>query len=251
MDHSDGAPATTRRPLVVAYGIVCHALFALAVAAMVSGLYAGMQLGRGRIPSPLAWLANVALLVQFTTLHSALLTRRGQRTLARMVPSFGRELSTTTYALVSSVALLALFVLWTPSRIVWWHAVGAARVALTCLYAAAWLLVVRALVDAGLALQTGALGWRAVAASRRPVYPAMPRRGLFALVRQPIYLAFTLTLWTTPTWTPDQLLVASTLTLYCVLAPRWKEARFGRLYGDEFQRYRLRVPYFVPRWRRR
>lgn len=48
----------------------------------------------------------------------------------------------------------------------------------------------------GLALQTGSLGWVALFRGVKPVYPPMPVTGLFRLTRQPIYVSFTLTLWT-------------------------------------------------------
>jgi protein-S-isoprenylcysteine O-methyltransferase Ste14 len=78
----------------------------------------------------------------------------------------------------------------------------------------------------------------------------MPTRGLFRLVRQPIYVAFAMTLWTVPTWTPDQLLLATTLTLYCLLGPRLKERRFDRIFGADWRAYRARVPYWFPLPRR-
>lgn len=110
-----------------------------------------------------------------------------------------------------------------------------------------WIVLLRAIIDAGLPLQVGLLGWLAVARGTAPIYPPMPRQGLFRLCRQPIYLAFALTLWTVPTLTPDQLCVALVLTAYCVLGPLLKEARFSRTFGEEFAGYRRTVPYFLPR----
>jgi protein-S-isoprenylcysteine O-methyltransferase Ste14 len=74
----------------------------------------------------------------------------------------------------------------------------------------------------------------------------MPTAGLFRLVRQPIYVAFALTLWTVPTWTPDQFVLAVVLTGYCVAGPALKEARYRRLYGRRFDAYRRLVPYWLP-----
>ena len=74
----------------------------------------------------------------------------------------------------------------------------------------------------------------------------MPRHGLFRLCRQPIYVAFALTLWTVPWGTPDQRAVAIVLTAYCVLGPLLKEIRFQRSFGAEFTSYRRRVPYWLP-----
>jgi protein-S-isoprenylcysteine O-methyltransferase Ste14 len=70
---------------------------------------------------------------------------------------------------------------------------------------------------------------------------------LFRLIRQPIYVAFSLTLWTVPVWTPDQLILAVSYTAYCLLAPRLKERRFAKRYGARFDRYRTAVPYALPR----
>jgi protein-S-isoprenylcysteine O-methyltransferase Ste14 len=75
----------------------------------------------------------------------------------------------------------------------------------------------------------------------------MPTRGLFRIIRQPIYVAFALTLWTVPVWTPDQLVLAVSYTAYCLLAPRTKERRFAARYGDRFRRYQATVPYALPR----
>jgi hypothetical protein len=156
-------------------------------------------------------------------------------------------LATTTYAIIASVQLLALFALWTPSGIVWWRAEGAAFWAVSTAYAASWLLLLKASFDAGAEVQSGALGWMSLLARIRPVFPDMPTQGLFRLIRQPIYVAFALTLWTVPVWTPDQLVLATCFTAYCLLAPRLKERRFAARYGARFDQYRAAVPYALPR----
>lgn len=74
--------------------------------------------------------------------------------------------------------------------------------------------------------------------------------GLFRVIRQPIYIAFALTLWTVPVWTPDQLFLALVLTAYCLLAPIFKERRLAARYGERFAEYQKKVPYAVPRFRR-
>jgi protein-S-isoprenylcysteine O-methyltransferase Ste14 len=66
------------------------------------------------------------------------------------------------------------------------------------------------------------------------------------VVRQPIYIAFALTLWTPPVWTADQVMLAVLWTAYCVAAPMLKERRFAARYGTRWQQYRERVPYWVP-----
>jgi len=243
-------PGARRIALALCYGAACHAIFAAAVLAMVAGMFHGMGAGLGTVPWPWAALANAALVAQFPLAHSFLLSGPGERLLARLAPRpHGATLSTTSYAIVASVQLLRFFALWTPSGITWWRAEGAASWVACGAYGASWILLAKASFDAGAEVQSGALGWMSLMAARRPSFPAMPTRGLFRLVRHPIYVAFALTLWTVPTWTPDQLALALALTAYCLLAPMLKERRLAARHGEEFARYRARVPYAVPRLR--
>lgn len=237
-----------RITLALTLGLLCHATFAAGVLAMIVAMFFGMSESLGNVPWPWAALANAALIVQFPLAHSALLTGPGARLIARLIPGpYGRTLATTTYALIASTQLLSLFVLWTPSGIVWWRAEGATFWAVSAAYATSWLILLKASFDAGAEVQSGALGWMSLLAHIRPVFPDMPTQGLFRLIRQPIYVAFSLTLWTVPVWTPDQLVLAISFTAYCLIAPRLKERRFAARYGDQFDRYRAAVPYAVPR----
>ena len=236
-----------RIALSLIFGAVCHTIFAAAVLAMVVAMFFGLSQSLGTVPWPWAALANAALIVQFPLAHSLLLTERGRRLLAKLVPGpHGQTLATTTYAIIASAQLLALFALWTPSGIIWWQAEGAAFWGITAAYAASWLILLKASFDAGAEVQSGALGWMSLLARIQPVFPDMPTQGLFRLIRQPIYVAFALTLWTPPVWTPDQLVLAIVLSGYCLLAPRMKERRFAARYGARFDRYRTEVPYILP-----
>ena len=240
-------PGRARIGLALLYGLTCHVIFAAAVAAMIIAMFHGMSGSWGTLSTPWAYIANGALVLQFPLAHSFLLGSRGRKMLTRLAPNgHGRTLSTTTYATIASVQLLALFTLWTPSGIVWWRAEGAAFWLVCAAYASAWLLLIKASYDAGAEVQSGALGWMSLIQKIKPVFPDMPARGLFRYIRQPIYLSFALTLWTVPVWTPDQLLIAVSLTAYCLLAPRRKERRFQRIYGARFEQYRRSTPYMIP-----
>ena len=241
-------PGRGRIALALAMGAVCHLIFAVAVLSMMGAMFFGMSESFGTVPWPWALLANAALIVQFPLLHSVLLSKRGTKILARLIPGpHGGTLATTTYAIIASLQLAALFLLWTPSGIIWFRAEGWTFGLLCTLYAATWLLLMKASFDAGAEVQSGALGWMSLLGKIRPVFPDMPTQGLFRLIRQPIYVAFALTLWAVPVWTPDQLVLAISYTAYCLLAPRLKEKRFEQRYGAEFDRYRANVPYLLPK----
>ena len=237
-----------RIALALIFGSLCHMLFAAGVLAMIVAMFFGLSESLGNVPWPMAALANAALIGQFPLAHSLLLTGSGGRLLARLIPGpHGQTLATTTYAIIASVQLLALFALWTPSGIVWWRAEGILFWMVSAAYATSWLILLKASFDAGAEVQSGALGWMSLLARIRPVFPDMPSQGLFRLIRQPIYVAFALTLWTVPVWTPDQLVLAISFTAYCLMAPRLKERRFAARFGVRFDQYRAEVPYMLPR----
>jgi protein-S-isoprenylcysteine O-methyltransferase Ste14 len=236
------------RSIALAYGLVAHGSFLVAVAWMAVFLWSGGSIGQGRLEGDAALLANLALLAQFPLLHSLLLSRPGQRWMARLAPAgLGRSLSTTIFATLASAQLLLLFGLWTPSGVEWWRPEGVTLYAWTAGFGLCWLILGKSMSDAGLGIQMGYLGWTSVWRGERPDYGGLPTSGLFAVCRQPIYLSFALILWTGPVWTPDRLMIALPLTFYCAIGPLLKERRYERLYGDEFAEYRERVPYLLPR----
>lgn len=244
---------TLRRRLTIAisYGLLCHSLFILGVGAMIVAMFFGMGRSFGNLTPPWSFAANAFLLLQFPIGHSLLLTRRGNAILQHLAPAgLGAGLSTTTYVIIASIQVLSLFLLWTPSGTIWWRAEGPVLVILSICYALAWLTLLKAITDAGFSLQVGLLGWYALARNVAVRYPPMPQSGLFRISRQPIYVAFALTVWTVPTWTPDQLAVAAVLTFYCLIGPLFKEARFRRRFAEKFEAYQRRVPYWLP-WRSR
>jgi protein-S-isoprenylcysteine O-methyltransferase Ste14 len=237
------------RQIIIAllWGSICHVIFALAVLSMIAAMWFGMSQSFGAVPQPWGWVANIALLLQFALTHSLLLTRRGRAFLEALAPvETGRTLATTTYAIIASLQLLALFALWTPSGVIWWEASSPALWLITLLYTGSWLLLIKASCDAGAEVQSGLLGWASLLRGVRPQFPPMPTTGLFQIVRQPIYVSFALTTWCVPTWTPDQLLLATVLTAYCAIGPLAKERRFARIYADRWETYRASHPYWIP-----
>ncbi|QFS82235.1 hypothetical protein FIU97_05530 [Roseivivax sp. THAF40] len=249
LGNFDAPPGAARIAAAIAYGLLCHLIFAAAVIWMFWTLYNGMSTGLGTVLWPWAALTNFLLLAQFPVLHSLLLNGRLAKLPARVFPEpYGSVLASTSYTIFASLQLLALFVLWTPSGIVWWQAEGWALVAMTALNLAAWGFLMKSNLDAGAELQSGALGWMSLLQKVRPRYPDMPTHGIFRYIRQPIYLGFSLTLWTVPTWTPDQLVLALGLTAYCLIAPRkLKERRYAKRHGARFTRYQEDTGYMFPK----
>lgn len=233
--------------LALAAGAITHTLFALGVGAMVLGLHDGLADGLGTLHGRSALVADALLVLQFPVLHSLFLSRRGGRVLQRLVPlGLGRDLMTTTYAAFASLQIALVFLGWSPLAQGSWRPEGALRVASEVAFAASWLLLGKAMLDAGLDLQTGSKGWWAVFRGREPRFGPFPRAGLFRACRQPVYLSFALTLWTGPVWTFDRLALALVWTAYCFVGPLFKERRYAARHGEEFRAYQRRVSYFLP-----
>lgn len=241
--------APRQRAAALAYGLVNHVLFAAGVGVMMAGLFTGMAIGRGPWRGAAAWAANALLIAQFPILHSYFLGRAGRGRMARLAPfGLGKDLGTTLFSMFASAQLLIVFLLWSPSGAVWYRPHSAAGWTVWgVLSAAAWLLLVKGMTDAGLAIQMGSLGWWSVFRGRKPDYPPFQVRGLYKWSRQPVYLAFALTLWTGAVWTPDRLALALVWTAYCVTGPLFKERRYRRTYGELYSLYQDAVPYWIPR----
>ena len=94
-----------RIALALGLGALCHATFAAGVLAMIVAMFFGLSESLGTVPWPKAALANAALIFQFPLAHSLLLTGKGGRVLARLIPgAHGQTLATTTYATLASRA---------------------------------------------------------------------------------------------------------------------------------------------------
>ena len=231
----------------LAWGAVNHTLFAGAITVMVVALYGGMRVGKGGLHGPQALIGNTLLALQFPVLHSWMLTRRGGGFLARLAPrELGRVLRPTTFTLLASAQLLATFLLWSPTAIVIYDAKHGALWIWRALFAASWLFLVKALHDARLPVQTGSIGWVSALRGHSPEFGSFPTQGLFGRCRQPVYLAFGLTLWTGPVLTLDRLALALTWSAYCLIGPLHKERRYLAYYGDRYAGYRRRIPYILP-----
>ena len=229
------------------YGVLCHVIFTVSVVTMLVAMFFGMSQSFGKIPDPYSYIFNLLLLLQFPIAHSFLLSSIGQKYLLYFSPKqYSKTLAPTIFALLASIQLFLLFFCWTPTKIMIWEATGTSYFLMCTLYSFSWLLLIWASIDAGAELQSGALGWMSLAQNKAPKFPELPTFGLFKFIRQPIYASFALTTWTTPNWTLDQLLIAVVFTIYCVVAPKFKEKRLEKRFGHKFTNYKSQVPYMIP-----
>ncbi len=239
----------TKPTLALLYGCICHLSFVLGVGLMMYSIYFGLDHNLFGLHSWGAWFWNAFIVLQFPFLHSFFLHPKGKKFLALLAPKEVRsELSTTLFAWFASVQLILVFGTWAGSgHLLWQPQSEFVWILMSVCYALSWVLLLKAMSDANLALQTGLLGWLAVFRKRKPVYKKFPTSGLNRFTRNPIYVAFCLILWTAPVWTWDRVFLVVPWTLYCFLGPLLKEKRYRRYFGAEYLDYQKRVPFWIPK----
>jgi methanethiol S-methyltransferase len=237
-----------RRATYFAYGIGCYLLFFATYAyfaGFVGNVFVPKSIDSGP-RAPLAWAAaiDVALLLLFGLQHSLMARPAFKARWTRLVPA---PIERSTYVLASCVALIVLMWFWQPIDMVIWrvsHPVGWWLA--TVLFAAGWLLV--PLVS--LAINHFDLfGVRQVwlHVTGRPYTPLAFHTPLpYNWVRHPLYVAWAIAFWATPTMTLGHLLFAVMMSAYMVAASRVEERDLVAHFGQVYEEYRRRVPAFVP-----
>ncbi|RUP05044.1 MAG: isoprenylcysteine carboxylmethyltransferase family protein [Mycobacterium sp.] len=263
-DRHTGCPALPRagagrqngsrlqRVAFVAYGALSYLLFLGAFLYLV-GFVVGVAVPRtvdDAIDAPLARavVIDLGLLLVFALQHSVMARPAFKRWWTRFVPE---PIERSTYVLVSSAAFALLFWQWRSIDITVWHVNSApARIAITALGGLGWLI---ALASTFMIDHLELFGIRQVLhnlLSKPLVQKGFRVVMLYRLVRHPLMLGFLIAFWATPTMTAGHLLFAAANTVYILVALQLEERDLVAVLGEQYRRYRVRVPMLLPRpWR--
>jgi protein-S-isoprenylcysteine O-methyltransferase Ste14 len=238
------------RIAIFAYGIVAYLIFFI-VFLYAIGFIGGFAVptmldGAPGVPLARALLVDLALLSAFALQHSGMARPAFKRWWTKVIPEAAER---STYVLLSSLALIALFVFWEPIGGVIWNApAGAARDSVVVLYLFGWalLLYTTFLIDHfdlfGLKQVWRRLGDKVY---RAPVFRTP---SLYKLVRHPLYIGWLTIFWAAPTMTAAHLLFAVICTAYILIAIRWEERDLETAFGDVYADYKSRTPMLMPRF---
>lgn len=237
------------RPLHLAVGLVAY-LLSVGSMAYFAGFLAGLlvpkSIDSGAAGRPAAALAiDLALLLSFAVVHSLLARDGAKAWMARRVPA---PLARSAYSALAGLQMVALCALWRPlPEPVWQVSAPGGQVALLALAGCGWLIVLSALWIVGDVHLFGlAEAW--AAARGRPYHPRpLEARGIYRLIRHPLYSGTLLALWATPTMSRGHLLLAALFTLYLAIGYRFEERDLARRHGASYLAYRREVPAFFPR----
>jgi protein-S-isoprenylcysteine O-methyltransferase Ste14 len=172
-----------------------------------------------------------------------------KRWFTRLVPVSAER---STYVLLSSLLLIALFAWWQPlGGVVWTATDPTLRGVLWGCFAFGWLLV---LVSTFLINHFDLFGLRQVwlqLMGRPYTELAFRTPGPYRLVRHPLYVGWLFAFWATPTMTISHLVFAIATTGYILIAVRLEERDLVAHHGEAYENYRERVPMLIPFTRKR
>ena len=238
------------RLAIFVYGVISYLVFFavfLYGIGFIGGFLTPTKLdGAPRTTLIAALAVNVGLLGAFALQHSGMARPAFKRWWKHIVPE---EAERSTYVLLSSLALAALYLFWEPIGGVIWNFSGAVRLTVIGLYLFGWslLLYTTFLIDHfdlfGLKQVWRRLGKKHYRA------PAFRTPALYKLVRHPLYVGWLIIFWSAPVMTVAHLIFALVTTTYILIAIRWEERDLVTAYGAAYIDYRDRTPMLIPRLR--
>lgn len=234
------------------YGVICYVIFFgtfLYLVGFLGNVVVPKSIDSGlEAPLALAATVNIALIALFGLQHSVMARPGFKRWWKRIVPT---SVERSTYVLLSSLVLILLFWQWRPMTEVIWQAEAQwSRAVLWAVFGAGVLTV---LLSTFIIDHFDLFGLRQVFLRLigRP-YTELPFKVTFfyKFVRHPLYVGWFLTFWGTPQMTLGHLLFALGMSGYILIAVNYEERDLQRFHGDDYRRYRDRVPKFLPRFGR-
>ncbi|MDA7085686.1 isoprenylcysteine carboxylmethyltransferase family protein [Pseudomonas sp. SA3-5] len=193
-----------------------------------------------------ALVIDVLLLTLFAVQHSVMARPAFKAWWTRIIPQAAER---STYVLLSSLALIALFYFWQPlGGVIWQVENRSGRLLLSAGFAFGWALV---LYSTFLINHFDLFGLRQVWLHLlgKP-YTALPFKtpAAYKVVRHPLYLGWFFAFWCTPQMTATHLLFALLTSAYILIGIFFEERDLLRAH-PEYQAYRQRVPMLLPRFR--
>ena len=236
------------------YGLIAYAAFnAVSIygVGFLGGFLTPTQLdGPATRPLGVALAIDFALLAAFAIQHSGMARPTFKRWWTRIVPA---SVERSTYVLISSLMMVALYVWWQPIGPVLWRAPdGLARDAVIGLFLLGWAILVYStfLIDHFDLLGLKQVWGRLTGAAPRVQQLHTP--SLYRLVRHPLYVGWLTIFWAAPIMTVAHLVFSLGTTAYILVAIQLEERNLVDEFGAGYIEYRRRTPMLIPRlWPRR
>lgn len=237
------------RILAFLYGVVCYAIFFLTflyLIGFIANVYVPKGINDGAAGATLvAIVVNLTLIAAFGLQHSVMARSGFKQWLTRTVPA---SVERSTFVVMTSLVLILLYWQWRPlTQVIWSVSDARAAEMLWALYLLGFSIVLTAtfVID-----HFDLFGLRQVWLNLRRrdyVHPPFRITFFYRLVRHPIYLGLLIAFWSAPTMTLGRLVFALGMSAYILIGIGYEERDLVKFLGDDYRRYRERVPMLVPR----
>ncbi|NBB93208.1 MAG: isoprenylcysteine carboxylmethyltransferase family protein [Gammaproteobacteria bacterium] len=203
-----------------------------------------VSFGREAGSPALAVAINLGLIALFGAQHSIMARSGFKSWLARHLP---RSAERSVYVLFSTALLVLLMWQWRPMGPVLWSVDAAGGQAiLWTLFAAGFAMVFVAtfLID-----HFDLFGLKQVWSqfrNRAAQPPPFVTPLFYRIVRHPLYLGFLIAFWAAPLMTVGHLIFAAGMTVYILIGVSLEERDLVGHLGEDYQRYRRKVPKLIP-----
>lgn len=238
--------------LILLYGVVTYFIFFFTFLYLIAFVgnfdmlpYVTKTIDSG-MTAPLgeSFMVNTALVSLFALTHGVMARPWFKDKWTKIIPKAAER---STYVLVSSLCLIALFVYWRPMpEIVWQVSDGTMGMILLGLLLGGFgmVLISTFLLNHfelfGLAqiYRNFTGGDEVVVKFAQPVF--------YKLVRHPIYTGFIIAFWAAPTMTVGHMLFATLFTAQILISIPHEERDLEKSLGDQYKDYMKRIPMLVP-----
>jgi len=238
------------RGIAFLYGVVCYGIFFLTFLYLI-GFLGNLLVPRSIDVGPVAsisaaFLINFALIALFGIQHTVMARPGFKEKWTKIVP---KSVERSTYVLISSLILILLYWQWRPMTGVIWEAEAVwAQNILWAVFFGGFLLV---LMTTFVIDHFDLFGLRQVWLNlREKSYTDLRFKVtlFYKFVRHPMYIGWIMSFWGTPRMTAGHMLFALGMTTYILIAIRYEERDLVKFLGDDYARYREKVPMLIPKF---
>jgi protein-S-isoprenylcysteine O-methyltransferase Ste14 len=192
-----------------------------------------------------ALLVNFALIALFGIQHTVMARPEFKEKWTKIVPT---SIERSTYVLITSLILILFYWQWRPmtGTVIWEAEAAWAQYLLWAVFFGGFGIV---LLSTFIIDHFDLFGLRQVWLNLRQkayAHPGFKVTFFYKFVRHPLYVGWIMAFWGTPRMTLGHLMFAVGMTAYILIAIRYEERDLVRFLGEDYAKYREKVPMLVP-----
>jgi protein-S-isoprenylcysteine O-methyltransferase Ste14 len=191
-----------------------------------------------------AILIDLLLIALFGLQHSVMARPGFKKKWTKIVP---HAIERSTFVLFASIVLIILFIFWQPVNIVLWDLEQSlAGIVFLSLSFLGWVML---LISTFIINHFDLFGLRQAykyARDEQISHISFRTPFFYRFIRHPIYLSFLVAFWFAPVMTLDHLVFNIGMTTYILIGIYHEERDLAKLFGQQYDHYRLRVPKLIP-----